>query len=125
MSWARALGVRISRGELRWALASIVLGHPSVPRVAADLCVSSDTANIAVSVEGRRVLIDDSTRFHEVRVLGVDEGVKVEVPWGIHQQLIDAYRSPDRACRKTILSNLIKVEQADDAHAKVPPTFTK
>jgi hypothetical protein len=47
--------------------------------------VSWNTANTAVLAEGRRALIDDPTRFHRVRVLGVDEHV-----WR-HTRLGDKY----------------------------------
>ena len=39
------------------------------------LGVAWDTANDAVLAEGRRLLINDPTRFDDVRVLGVDEHV--------------------------------------------------
>jgi hypothetical protein len=37
--------------------------------------VAWGTANDAVLAEGKRVLIDDTTRFDGVRVVGVDEHV--------------------------------------------------
>jgi hypothetical protein len=45
----------------------------TVARIAEALAVSWDTANDAVLAEGRRVLINDPTRFDGVRVIGVDE----------------------------------------------------
>lgn len=42
-------------------------------RVATGLGVAWHTANTAVLDEGRRVLIDDETRFENVAVFGVDE----------------------------------------------------
>jgi len=66
---------KISRGGLRWALEGIVVSHLTVARVAAGLGVSWHTANSAVITEGRRVLIDDPTRFDGVAVIGVDEHV--------------------------------------------------
>jgi len=50
-----------------------VVDHLSNSRIVAGLQVSWNTANTAVLAEGRRTLIDDPTRFHGVRVLGVDE----------------------------------------------------
>ena len=47
--------------------------HLTVARVAEGLGVGWDTANDAVLAEGRRVPIDDDTRFDGVRILGVDE----------------------------------------------------
>ena len=49
--------------------------HLTVARVAEGLGVSWNTANDAVLAEGRRVLIDDPTRFDGVQVIGVDEHV--------------------------------------------------
>jgi transposase len=64
---------RLSRRGLRWALEGIVVQHLTVARVAAGLGVAWNTANDAVLVEGKRVLIDDPDRFDGVRVVGVDE----------------------------------------------------
>jgi len=64
---------KISRRGLRWALEGIVCAHLSMSRVAAGLGVAWHTANSAVLDEGRRVLIDDETRFENVAVIGVDE----------------------------------------------------
>jgi transposase len=50
-----------------------VCAHLSMSRVAAGLGVAWHTANTAVLDEGRRVLIDDETRFENVAVIGVDE----------------------------------------------------
>jgi hypothetical protein len=58
---------------LRWALSGIAVDHVSVSRVAAGLKVSCNTASTAILAESRRVLIDDPTRLHGLRVLGVDE----------------------------------------------------
>jgi transposase len=66
---------KLSRRGLRWALEAIVVQHLSVARVAEGLGVAWHTANDAVLAEGRRVLIDDVTRFDGVRILGVDEHV--------------------------------------------------
>ncbi|MEV5003919.1 ISL3 family transposase [Nocardioides sp. LML1-1-1.1] len=66
---------KLSRRGLRWALESIVLAHLTVARVAEGLGVAWNTANDAVLAEGKRVLIDDTTRFDGVKVLGVDEHV--------------------------------------------------
>jgi hypothetical protein len=66
---------KLSRGGLRWALEGIVVQHLSMARVAESLGVSWNTANTAVLAEGKRVLIDDSSRFDGVRVIGVDEHV--------------------------------------------------
>lgn len=66
---------KISRGGVRWALEGIVVDHLSVSRVAAHLGVSWHTANTAIIAEGKRVLIDDPTRFDGVTTLGVDEHV--------------------------------------------------
>ena len=66
---------KLSRAGLRWALEGIVCQHLSVARVAEGLGVAWNTANDAVLAEGRRVLIDDVTRFEGVAVIGVDEHV--------------------------------------------------
>ena len=64
---------KISRAGLRWALEALVIDHLTVSRVAAGLGVSWSAANDAVLAEGRRVLIDDPSRFDGVAVIGVDE----------------------------------------------------
>ena len=64
---------KLSRRGLRWALEGLVVAHLTVARVAEGLGVAWGTANSAVLAEGRRMLIDDPTRFDGVRVLGVDE----------------------------------------------------
>ena len=66
---------KLSRRGLRWALEGIVVQHLTVARVAEGLGVSWNTANDAVLAEGKRVLIDDPTRFDGVKVIGVDEHV--------------------------------------------------
>ena len=66
---------KLSRAGLRWALEGIVVQHLTVARVAEGLGVAWDTANNAVLAEGKRVLIDDSARFDNVLVIGVDEHV--------------------------------------------------
>lgn len=66
---------KLSRGGLRWALVAIVCQHLTVARVAEALGVAWNTANDAVLAEGRRVLIDDPSRFDGVKVIGVDEHV--------------------------------------------------
>lgn len=73
----RAAGPRakLSRRGLRWALEALVVQHLTVARVAEGLGVAWNTANDAVLAEGKRVLIDDTTRFDGVRILGVDEHV--------------------------------------------------
>jgi transposase len=66
---------KLSRRGLRWALEGLVVQHLTVARVAAGLGVSWHTANDAVLAEGKRVLIDDPSRFDGVAALGVDEHV--------------------------------------------------
>ena len=52
-----------------------MVAHLTVARVAEGLGVAWDTANDAVLAEGKRVLIDNPTRFDGVTVVGVDEHV--------------------------------------------------
>lgn len=66
---------KVSRRGLRWALEGIVCQHLTVARVAEGLGVAWSTANDAVLAEGKRMLIDDPTRFDGVKVIGVDEHV--------------------------------------------------
>ncbi|MGN6245178.1 MAG: ISL3 family transposase [Motilibacteraceae bacterium] len=66
---------KLSWAALRWALEGIVCAHLSIARVAEALGVAWNTANTAVLAEGRRVLIEDPTRFEGVQVIGVDEHV--------------------------------------------------
>ena len=75
MSKAAEPRARLSRRGLRWALEGIVCQRLTVARVAEALGVSWDTANDAVLAEGRRVLIEDPTRFGGVKVIGIDEHV--------------------------------------------------
>ena len=58
---------KLSRRGLRWALEAIVCQHLTVARVADGLGVAWNTANDAVLAEGKRVLIDDTTRFDGVK----------------------------------------------------------
>jgi transposase len=64
---------KLSRRGLRWALEGLVVAHLTVARVAEGLGVAWGTANPAVLAEGKRMLIDDPTRFDGVRVVGVDQ----------------------------------------------------
>jgi transposase len=66
---------KLSRRGLRWALEGIVMQHLTVARVAEGLGVAWNTANGAVLAEGKRLLINDDTRFDGVKVVGVDEHV--------------------------------------------------
>jgi len=66
---------KLSRRGLRWALEAIVCQHLTVARVAEGLGVAWNTANDAVLAEGKRVLINDATRFEGVAAIGVDEHV--------------------------------------------------
>ncbi len=66
---------RLSRRGMRWALEAVVCQHLTIARVAEGLGVSWNTANDAVLAEGKRVLIDDPSRFNGVTVIGVDEHV--------------------------------------------------
>jgi len=52
-----------------------VVAHLTVARVAEGLGVACDTANNAVLAEGKRLLINDPTRFDGVKGIGVDEHV--------------------------------------------------
>ncbi|GGO49550.1 hypothetical protein GCM10010977_31690 [Citricoccus zhacaiensis] len=66
---------KVSRRALRWALEALVMQHLTVARIAEALGVRWNTANDAVLAEGKRVLIDDPTRFDGVTAIGVDEHV--------------------------------------------------
>ncbi|TDW78084.1 transposase [Kribbella pratensis] len=66
---------KLSRRGLRWALEGIVVQHFTVARVAEAFGVAWDTANNAVLADGKRLLINDPTRFDSVAVIGVDEHV--------------------------------------------------
>ena len=57
-----AAGAKLTRTALRWALVGLVRQHLSVARLAEALAVSWTTANSAVLLEGRRVLLDDPVR---------------------------------------------------------------
>jgi transposase len=66
---------RLSRRALRWALEAIVVQHLTVARIAEALAVAWSTANDAVLAEGKRVLINDPSRFDGVKGIGIDEHV--------------------------------------------------
>ncbi|SMX95377.1 ISL3 family transposase, partial [Brevibacterium aurantiacum] len=66
---------KISRTGLDWALRALVIDHDTVSVIASKLAVSWHTANSAILAEGRRLLINDPTRFGGVTVIGVDEHV--------------------------------------------------
>jgi hypothetical protein len=57
------------------ALEGIVVQHLTVARVAEGLGVAWNTANDVVLAEGKRILIDDTARFDNALVLGVDEHI--------------------------------------------------
>lgn len=66
---------KLSRTGLRWAPEGIVVAHLTVARVAEGLGVAWGIANNAVLAEGKRLLINNLTRFEGVKVIGVDEHV--------------------------------------------------
>jgi len=72
-SSAAAPRSKLSRAAVLWALKSVVIDRLSIARVAEGLGASWHTANDAVLAAGRQLLIEDPTRLHGVRVLGVDE----------------------------------------------------
>ena len=52
-------------------------------------------------------LLTDKQRQRLTALFGVDEHVQVEATWGIYQRMIAAYREPDRAKGRRLMSNLI------------------
>ena len=66
---------KLPRRGLRWALEAIVVQHLTVARIAEGLSVAWNTANDAVLAEGKRALIDDTTRFDGVTAIGAGEHV--------------------------------------------------
>ncbi len=66
---------KVSRAGLTWALTALVVHHLTIARIAETLAVAWHTANTAVLDEGRRLLINDPSRFAGVTVIGVDEHV--------------------------------------------------
>jgi transposase len=66
----------LSRRGLRRALEAIVVQHLTVARIAEGLSVVWNTANDAVLAEGKRALIDDTTRFDGVTAIGDGEHVR-------------------------------------------------
>lgn len=66
---------KISRSGLRWALEVLVVQHLTIARIAASLAVRWNTANTAVLTEGKRLLINEPTRFNGVTRIGVEEHV--------------------------------------------------
>jgi len=82
MSAAADPRAKLSHSAVRWALVGLVVHHLTVARIAQALGVSWNTANTAVLTEGQRILINDLTRFDGVRVIGVDEHVYRNTPYG-------------------------------------------
>ena len=82
MSQAADPRAKLSHSAVRWALVGLVVHHLTVARIAQALGVSWNTANTAVLTEGQRILINDLTRFDGVRVIGVDEHVYRNTPYG-------------------------------------------
>jgi transposase len=65
----------LSRRGLRWAPEAIVVQHLTVARMAESLNLAWNTANDAILAEGKRALIDDTTRFDGVTAIGAGEHV--------------------------------------------------
>ena len=82
MSQAADPRAKLSHSAVRWALVGLVVHHLTVARIAQALGVSWNTANTAVLTEGERLLINDPARFDGVRVIGVDEHVYRNTPYG-------------------------------------------
>ena len=58
-------------------------------------------------------LLTDKQRARLDSVFDLQEHVEVEVTWGIYQQMITAYRDPDRAKGKATLKKMIQVVSTD------------
>ena len=82
MSAAADPRVKPSRAAVRWTLVGLVGHHLTVARLADVLAVSWNTANTAILGEGQRLLINDPARCEGVRVIGVDEHVWRDTPYG-------------------------------------------
>jgi transposase len=67
---------KLPRRGLRRALEAIVVQHLTVARIAEGLSVAWNTASDAVLAEGKRALIDDTTRFDGVTAIGAGEHVR-------------------------------------------------
>ena len=52
-------------------------------------------------------LLTDRQRLRLTALFAADEHVQVEATWGIYQRMIGAYREPDRAKGRRLMSNLI------------------
>jgi transposase len=52
-------------------------------------------------------LLTDRQRRRLTALFAADEHVQVEATWGIYQRMIGAYREPDRAKGRRLMSNLI------------------
>jgi 2'-5' RNA ligase len=68
---------KLSRRGLRWALEAIVVQHLTVARIAGGLSVAWNTASDAVLAEGKRALIDDTTRLLSQRPKDWRDGIEV------------------------------------------------
>jgi hypothetical protein len=67
---------KLPRRGLRRALEAIVVRHLTAARIAEGLSVAWNTASDAVPAEGKRALIDDTTRFGGVTAIGAGEHVR-------------------------------------------------
>src|SRR5829696_6227525 len=52
-------------------------------------------------------LLTDRQRQRLAVLFGIEEHVQVEVTWNVYQRMIAAYREPDRAQARTLMSSLI------------------
>ncbi len=101
---------KLSRRGLRWALEGLVVQHLTVARVAEGLGVAWNTANDAVLTEGKRLLIEDTTRFDGVTAVGVDEHV-----WR-HTRKGDKY--------VTVIIDLERTHRSDQRPTRTPPRLS-
>jgi len=53
-------------------------------------------------------LLTDKQKDHLVDLFGIDEHVEVQATWGIYQRMIAAYREPDRAKGRELMTKLIE-----------------
>lgn len=86
-----------------WALKSAIIDKISIAKIAATLASWRHTVNDAVLAAGRALLSEDPGRFHEMKVIGVDEHVEVETTWSMDQKIIAAYQHPSKPAGKQLL----------------------
>ena len=103
-------GFSVSRSE-DFQLSAVTVAAAGVG--CSRICTGTAAARTTLSTASRRVLhtgadlLTDRQQQRLTALFGADEHIQVEATWGIYQRMIGAYREPDRAKGRKLMSNLI------------------